>query len=418
MFYPRYLSTLLTAAFQDTPVLLVNGARQTGKTTLVQTIAGSRMGEAITYRTLDDATLLGAAKADPYAFIESQPEQVIIDEVQHCPELFPAIKLSVDRNRAPGRFILTGSANVLLLPKLSESLAGRMEILTLYPLSEAEIAGGRSTVIDELFALDFPALYSTAAVPRTELVRRVLTGGYPEPLQRATDSRRTSWYESYLTTILQRDVRDIANIEGLTLLPRLLAVLASRTANLLNVTDLAGSLNLPYATLHRYLALLKATYLVKRLPAWSGNPGSRLMKTPKVYLSDTGLAGHLLGLSAERLLENDGAGGKLLGSLLETYVMMELQKHSSWSETRPTLYHFRTQARQEVDIVLERRSGEVVGVEVKAAASVSASDFRGLKVLQETLGKRFLRGVVLYSGESTVAFGEGLYAVPLSFLWQ
>ena len=415
LLYQRFLSPSLADAREDTPVILVCGARQTGKTTLVQRTA-QREG-APTYRTLDDATVLAAARADPRGFLESLPAPVVIDEVQHCPELFPAIKLLVDRERTPGRFVLTGSANVLLLPKLSESLAGRMEILTLYPLAQAEIRGGRWTVVDDLFAPVFtPA--DAPAVAREELARILLAGGYPEPLARNRGSRREQWFGAYLTAILQRDVRDIADIADVTQLPRILSVIASRTANLLNVTELSSNLAMPYATLHRYLAILEATYLVTRLPAWSGDLGARATRTPKVYLSDTGLAGQLMGLNTERLLDSVG-GGVLLGALLETFVMTELLKQASWSQTRPALFHFRTQSRQEVDIVLERRGGEIVGIEVKAAATVSAADFKGLNALREaTVGARFLRGIVFYTGDVAVAFGPDLYAVPLSFLWQ
>ena len=410
-FYQRFAAPLLADAREDTPVILVCGARQTGKTTLVQ----SALAHA-TYRTLDDATVLAAAKSDPRGFLENLSFPVVLDEVQHCPELFPAVKLLVDKDRTPGRFVLTGSANVLLLPKLSESLAGRMEIIPLFPLAQAELRGGSRTVMDALFAPDF-APSTLPAVPRADMTHMLLAGGYPEPIARRSAARREQWFGAYLTTILGRDVRDIANIADITQLPRILAVLAARTANLLNTTELAGSLGIPYTTLQRYLAVLEATYLSLRLPAWSGSLGARAIKTPKVYVSDTGLAAQLLGLDAERLLSGTG-GGVLLGALLETFVVTELLKHASWSTSRPALFHFRTQSRQEVDVVLEKRNGAIVGVEVKAAATVNAADFKGLKTLREAAGERFQRGIVFYSGDVTVAFGEQLFAVPLSFLWQ
>ena len=413
--YPRYLSPLLEEACQDTPVVLVCGARQTGKTTLVQSSL-SGLTDGATYRTLDDPTVLAAARADPRSFVEGLPAPAVIDEVQHCPGLFPAIKLSVDTNRTPGRFILTGSANVLLLPKLSESLAGRMEVLNLYPLTQSEMVGGPRTIVDDLFAPDF-APRDSASLARADMAQILLTGGYPEPLSRPSAPRREKWFSAYLTTILQRDVRDIADIAGVTLLPRILATLAARTANLLNVSELSSSLSIPYATLHRYLSVLEATYLTFQLPAWSGNLSTRLIKTPKVYLGDTGLAGQLLGLDEERLLDGVG-GGTILGSLLETFVVTELIKHASWSKTRPALYHFRTQSRQEVDLVMEKRSGALVGIEVKASATVNLADFKGLRAMHEAVGERFLRGIVFYSGDTPVSFGANLHAVPLSFLWQ
>jgi predicted AAA+ superfamily ATPase len=427
--YYRKITPHLRDALDDSPVVLINGARQTGKTTLAQQFVSSPAplfpdrapgrkavpdpASARTYLTLDDSTVLAAAKADAAGFIAGLTGPVVIDEVQHAPELFPAIKATVDRDRRPGRFLLTGSANVLLLSKLSESLAGRMEILTLWPLAQAEIEGTRSSVVDLLFSDTLPT-GPLPAVGREELIRRLLNGGYPEPLTRKSETRRRAWFSSYLTTILQRDVRDIANIEGLSSLPRLLALLASRTASLLNLSDVSTAVKLPYATLYRYMAVLEATFLVQQLPAWSTNLGTRLVKTPKLLLNDTGLAGSLLGLDAGRLAVDT----TLIRPLLETLVAMELKKDAGWSQTQPNLFHYRTHARQEVDIVLESAAGQIVGVEVKAAASVSSSDFNGLRSLAGVAGERFGQGVLLYTGEKTVPFSERLHAVPLSLLWR
>jgi predicted AAA+ superfamily ATPase len=427
--YSRLITPLLHDALEDSPVVLVIGARQTGKTTLVQqfvsthaphlqeveTSAGDSIvsGSARTYLTLDDSTVLAAAHADPAGFVAGLTGPVVIDEVQHAPDLFRAIKASVDRDRRPGRFLLTGSANVLLLPRLSESLAGRMEIRTLWPLAQAEIEGRSGSVVDLLFSTE-PLPGSLSAVSREDLFRRLLAGGYPEPLSRKTEARRRAWFNSYITTILQRDVRDIANIEGISTLPRLLAFLAARTASLLNLSDISSAIKLPYTTLYRYLSVLEATFLVQQLPAWSNNLGARLVKTPKLLMNDTGLAASLLGLDARRLATN----GPLLGSLLENFVAMELRKDAGWSQVQPGLFHYRTHAHQEVDIVLENAAGDLVGVEVKAAASVNSADFSGLRSLAAATGERFVRGVVLYTGEATIPFAETLHAVPLSLLWS
>jgi predicted AAA+ superfamily ATPase len=406
----------LRDALSDTPVVLLGGARQTGKTTLVREPETGL--PASHYVTLDDLAVLGAAASDPVGFLSglsAAGEPVILDEVQRAPQLFPVLKASVDRDRRPGRFLLTGSANVLLLPKLSESLAGRMEILTLWPLAQAEIEGVSRSVVDRLFVPSSPLL-EFAGLPsasREEVVARIVRGGYPEPMARSA-SRRPQWFESYLATILQRDVRDLANIEGLTQMPRLLAILAARTASLLNTSDISRTANLPYSTLSRYLALLETTYLVHVIPAWSGNLTTRLLKSPKVMLNDTGLAAHLLGLSEERLLQ----APQQLGSLLENFVAMELLKDIGWSETRPMLYHWRTSNRAEVDLVLERRDGSLVGIEVKASSTVGSGDFKGLKTLEALTSDRFLRGIVLYTGERIVPYGEKLFAVPLTALWQ
>jgi uncharacterized protein len=426
--YYRGITPHLHDALADSPVVLVNGARQTGKTTLVQQFVPSAReapdGGPITesdsagpasprtFLTLDDSSILAAAKADPAGFIAGLAGPVIIDEVQHAPELFPAIKASVDRDRRPGRFLLTGSANVLLLPRLSESLAGRMEVHTLWPLAQAEIEGRRGSAVDDLFSDRLPTR-ALPAVGREDLIRRLLSGGYPEPLGRRTEARRRAWFNAYLTTILQRDVRDIANIEGLSQLPRLLALLATRTGALLNLSDVASGIKIPYATLHRYMSVLEATFLLQLLPAWSSNLGTRLIKAPKLLINDTGLAASLLGLDARRLEANP----VLVGPLLETLVAMELKKAAGWSTVRPSLFHYRTHARQEVDILLESPAGEVVGVEVKAAASAAPADFAGLRSLAAMTGDRFVRGVLLYTGSQVVPFGERLHAIPISLLW-
>lgn len=408
--YRRNIAPLVREALQDTPVVLLNGARQTGKSTLVR---GGMLetGEA-RYLTLDEAGVLAAAEADPAGFLSGLGGPVILDEVQRSPGLFPAIKSEVDRHRSPGRFLLTGSANVLLLPRLSESLAGRMEILTLWPLSQGEIEDVEEGFVDAVFS-EAQLSFQEEPGETASLYDRLLRGGYPEALARASESRRRAWFGSYVTTILQRDVRDLSNIEGLTDLPRLLSLLATRSASLVNYAELSRSASMPQSTLKRYVSLLEATYLVRLLPAWSSNLGKRLVRSPKLLLCDTGLISSLQGLSAERL----ASAPVLVGPLLENFVAMELQKQSAWSETQPRLFHFRTQTGQEVDVVLEDPAGRVVGVEIKASATVGARDFRGLRALAEASGNRFRRGVVLYTGRTAVPFGKDLYALPVSSLW-
>ncbi len=330
------------------------------------------------------------------------------------PELFPAIKAAVDRGRGPGRFLLTGSANVLLLPKLSESLAGRMEMLTLWPFSHGELNGVREGFVDALFA-PRPSwhLERSEEVGRAALFATVLAGGYPPVLARRVGARRRAWYQSYVTTTLHRDVRDLANIADLTAVPRLLAVVASRAGGLLNFADLSRSLAMPQTTLKRYFALLEATFLVRLLPPWSGNLGQRVIQTPKVYLSDTGLLAHLVGLTVDRLAVDAG----LAGGLLEGFVLMELSKQLAWSETQPQIYYWRTAAGQEVDLVLEDRAGRLVGIEVKAGATLGGGDLRGLQALANAAGKRWVRGVVLYCGTEVIPFAANLHGLPLPRLW-
>ena len=409
----------LRAALADTPVVLLHGARQTGKTTLTQTIAGGKPPRR--YLTLDDPTVLAAAGSDPAGFIGGLEGSVVIDEVQHAPGLFPAIKAEVDRRRTSGRFLLTGSANVLLVPKLSESLAGRLQLITLWPLSQGEIEGRTEGFIDAAFAAKFAPKFAGRDSSATKgskngvpLLDRIVRGGYPEPIARPSGARRSAWYGSYLTTILQRDVRDLANIEGLADFPRLLSLIASRTSGLLNFADLSRGLSMSQSTLKRYFSLLEATFLVVTLPAWSGNLGLRLTKAPKVMLADTGLACHLLGLDPARLKSD----GNARGSLLENFVAMELVKQAGWSELEPKLFHFRTPSGREVDLVLEVPGGRVVGIEVKSSSGVNSDDFAGLRTLRETAGEKFVRGIVLYDGAEIVPFEKDLVAVPISALWM
>ena len=407
----RNLTPQIVAALRDTPVVYLQGPRQAGKSTLAQALRDD--GYDADYFTLDDAATLAAAQSDPDGFVTGLPERVILDEVQRVPELFRAIKRSVDMKRKPGRFLLTGSAQALVLPKLSESLAGRMEVLTLWPFSQGEITGRREGFVDACFAREFkPGKFTDTSWP--SLAGRIATGGYPEVLTRTDAARRQAWFGSYVTTILERDVRDLANVSGLRDLPRLLRLAASRAMGLLNFADLSRDAAMPQTTLQRYWTLFEATFLVRSLPPWHANLGLRLVKTPKVLLGDTGLLCHLLGLDAARLQADD----LMTGAALECFVAGELTKQISWSATRPGLFHYRTHAQQEVDFVLEDARGRLVGIELKKTASPTGSDFKGLRHLSEQTGKKFLRGILLYTGSTSVAFGPNLHAVPVGALWQ
>jgi len=407
----RNITQNLLDALSDTPVVLVNGARQTGKSTLAQSII--EKAHPARYITLDTASVLASVRNDAAGFLAGIDGAVVIDEVQKAPELFSAIKADVDRRHEPGRYLLTGSANVLLVPSLSESLAGRMEILSLWPFSQGELAGVKETFIDALFADSLPFKNVRGQEGPHAIRDRIVKGGYPEAVKRAKEDRRHAWFESYITTILQRDIRDLANIEGLTNLPRLLAIVAARSPSLLNFAELSRTLAMPQSTLKRYMTLLAATYLIQLLPAWSGNMTKRLVKTAKIIMVDTGLMAHLLGLNQKRL-----DAGEMIGPLLENFVIMELKKQITWSATKPQMFHFRTQTGQEVDIVLEDRAGKLVGIEVKASATIHAHDLKGLHALAEMSGKRFHRGIVLYTGAESVPFGESLTALPVQSLWS
>ncbi len=407
----RHLARPMAAGLRDRPVVLLNGARQTGKTTLVrELLAGLRRTR---YLTFDDAPVLAAARADPAGFVAGLRDSVVLDEIQRAPELFVALKAAVDRDRRPGRFLLTGSANVLLLPRLSESLAGRMEIHTLRGLSQGEFDGRREGFVDAVFARSFTPTGPSAEEPNA-LVARVLRGGFPEPALKRGVARRATWFRDYVATLLQRDVRELANVEGLTALPHLLAVLATRTAGLFNLADVSRVVGLPQTTLKRYLTLLEALFLIEFLPAWHTRVARRLVKAPKLFVSDSGLAAHLLGLEAAHLRRER----RSLGPLLETFVVAELRKQAAWSRTRPELRHFRTQSGHEVDVVLEDGRGRVVGIDVKVAMSLVSSDWHGLRALREAAGARFVRGIVLYGGPEALPFGPDLWALPVDALWH
>jgi uncharacterized protein len=407
----RNLTPSILAALGDTPVVFVAGARQSGKTTLVRELAGGV--HPARYLTLDDLAVLAAARRDPEGFLAGLVGPVVLDEVQRVPELLLAIKAEVDRRRVPGRFLLTGSANFLALPKVADSLVGRMEVCTLWPFSQGELAGYREVFLDRMFS-DRISEVAVPATSRTELVRRILCGGFPEIQGRVRAERRAAWFRAYLTTLVQRDVRDLAAIEGLAQLPQLLALVAARTGSTTNLADLSRTAALPQTTLKRYLALIEALFLVHRVPAWSTNLTSRQVKAPKLYLVDSGLAAHLLGLDEVRLEADTG----LFGGLLESFVVGELSRQVTWSPLHPRLHHFRTHEGREVDMVLEDVHGRLLGIEVKATASPTARDVAGLKALAELAGDRFVRGILLYTGRESVPLARNIHAMPVSTLWS
>ncbi len=404
--YRRLAEPRLVEALADTPVVLIHGPRQCGKTTLALQI-GKRRGYR--YYTFDDAATLAAARADITGFAARLERRAILDEVQHVPELFAALKPVIDTHRRSARFILTGSSNVLLVPRLSDSLAGRMEIFRLYPLSQVELARAKPTFLDMLFsaAQEFPH----AGREGKELVERIVRGGYPV-VQKRTPRRRQDWYANYVETLIQRDVRDIARVGSLAALPKLLTLAASQTARLANLSELASGFELSRPTIHNYLTLIERLFLVEFLPPWFSNRVKRLIKTPKLHFGDTGLACSLLRCSAAELDDQR----ELLGQMLETFVFGEVAKQASAHPERIALYHLRDKDGYEVDIVLQLGTSHA-GIEVKAASSIGERDFRGLKRLREILGARFHTGIVLYDGDHLLPFGDRLLAVPLSALW-
>ena len=407
--YPRCLAPRLREALRDTPAVLIHGPRQSGKTTLARDVGESR---GYRYLSFDDEAVLAAARHDPLGFVSRLPARTILDEVQRAPEIFPSLKAEIDRKRTAGRFILTGSANVLLVPRLAESLAGRMGMLRLHPLAQCEVAALRPRFIEALFACSF----KTAISERLGfgLAERIVAGGYPAALARRSPARRQAWYRDYVETQIQRDVRDLARIHSFDALPKLLAVAASHTATLLNVADLSAPFELTRQTIHDYVTLLERVFLLERLPPWHVNHLSRLVKRPKLHMGDTGVACSLLGIDARAL----DADRRIFGQMLESFVFQELRRQASWRPLPVEFFHFRDRDDFEVDIVLQQGQAHVAGVEVKAAASVSESDFKGLRKLRAAAGRRFAAGVVLYDGSAAVSVDDRLYAIPLRALWE
>jgi len=397
-------------ALQDTPVVFLRGARQTGKTTLVRSLAEEEF-EAH-YVTLDNLTTHEAASSDPEGYIRSLETPVIIDEAQRVPEVFRVIKAEVDRERRPGRYLLTGSSNPDVVGEMSQSLVGRVEILTLRPFSVGELRGQREASIDAVFRDTLPGLAREGN--GESLVELVAKGGYPEVHKRERPRRRDAWFDSYLQTLIRRDIRETSNIERLGELPRLLGMTASRCGGLLNYANISRDSGIPQTTVKRYLKLLEATFLLLLVPPWTANIGKRFVKSPKVMLGDTGLGTHVLGLGVEQLRDDQGR----FGSLLENFVHQELVKQKGWNEVRVRIHHYRTHSQQEIDFVLERRDGRLAAIEVKSRGSVKGSDFDAMRSLRDDLEERFHRGIVLYTGDQVVPFGDDLHAVPVRALWD
>lgn len=391
---------------------MVVGPRQAGKTTLVRELAGGAL--PMSYVTFDEAGARRAASEDPVGFVAGLERPVAIDEVQRAPEVLLEIKRIVDRDPDPGQFLLTGSARVLSLPRVADALVGRVDTVALWPLSQAEIESSTRNLVDTLFS-GVPPMVSGASPGREAWLGRALAGGLPEARQRPEGPRRDAWFSSYLETLLEKDVRDLADIRALDEIPALLILVASRSTGPLNIAALASELRVSEASVRRYLALLEAAFLLLRVPAWRRNLGRRATAAPKCQLVDSGLAAHLLNFDRRRLAMDEALGG----GLFETFVRMELVKLAVWSEARPNVFHLRTRAgRFEVDAVLERRGGELVGVEAKASATPSKRDFRGLEELRDSRGDDFLAGVVIHPGEQTIPFGDRMWALPVSALWS
>lgn len=408
----RHATGRVHEALDDTRIVVVQGARQVGKTTLVHEVVTSRGGLLV---TLDDDLTRAAAASDPAGFLTQAPDQTLaIDEVQRVPELILALKLAVDRDPRPGRFLLTGSANLLRLPAMHDSLAGRAENVDLYGFSQGEIDGHQERFVDRLLSGDtFPGHAST--LHRHDYLVRACAGSYPEALGRSPGRRRSAWYDNYVQRIVERDAADLSSLQRLAELPTLLRLLAARNAAELNVSGIASDAGIPVRTLDPYLALLETLFLVHRIPAWSTNLSKRVVSRPKAALLDTGLAARLVNVSAQ------GAGTDrnpdLAGRLLEGFVSGEIRRQLGWSQETPRMWHYRDHGGAEIDLVLETDDGRVAGIEIKANATVTAKDTRWLQQIRDRLGTRFVAGVVLHTGPTSARFGERIAAVPMDALW-
>lgn len=404
--YSRLLEPRIAEAMRDTPIILLAGPRQAGKTTLVRKMAGNGMR----YLTLDDELTLLSAREDPVGMIRGL-DRAVIDEIQRAPQLLLAIKKSVDEDRRPGRFLLTGSANLMTLPTVADSLAGRMETLSLLPLSQSEIEKQSANWIDSAFSGRILKLGTPTQ--GNDLVERVLRGGYPEAISRPSTKRRATWYRQYMDALIQRDVRDVAGIEKLDQLPRFLRALAQTAGQMCNYTQLGGQVRLDGKTTSRYIGVFEQMYLLKRVEVWARNRLNRIVKTPKLQFIDSGLLTTLLDLSADEVQQNRTR----FGNVLETFVFGELLKHTTTADGNYRLMYYRDVDQYEVDVVIENTAGYLVGIEIKATATVRESDLRGLKKLSSLAGDQFKTGILLYDGDETMPLGDGLWAAPISTLW-
>jgi uncharacterized protein len=407
--YPRSLKKSIVEGAKLSPVIVINGARQTGKSTIAKELIDQ--GVFSNYLTLDDPNVVANIMNDPENYLKSLPVGTVIDEVQKLPSIFGILKKIVDENRIPGRFIITGSANILLLPKISESLAGRTDINTIMPLSQVEIIESKMNFVDFLYENQFGFEILKNDFDYYEIIVR---GFFPEVVLRKTFEDRERWFASYINTLLVRDIKDISNIEQSTILPQVLRMLASQVGGMFNASDVARKVGLSNTTFARYLTILETLFLIEKVPAWFSNVGKRLTKSPKIYFNDTGIVSYLLGADQNSLI-NDS---RLKGSLIENLVYLELKKQSSWSKAKPNIFYLRSSdGAMEVDFLLEARNGKKIGIEVKAKNSLKPSDFKHLITLIDTYDQ-VEQCIILYTGNTIQMLANKVWAVPIQYMWK
>jgi predicted AAA+ superfamily ATPase len=403
-YVPRRAAAQVSEALNDTRVVIINGARQVGKSTLAERVLHAVPRRQA--RFLDDPQTRLAAENDPVGFLDFDG-LMLIDEVQRVPGLWLAIKNIVDRDPRPGRFILTGSARLLALQSLPDALPGRSETIELWPLSQGEIDGKPDGFVDAVFSADGVLSVDESQLRRSDYVARIARGGYPTAVQRDVQRRRDRFFSSYLSDIVVRDIKQVADIERAADMRRLITLLAARCGGMINMAKLASELTITEPTVRRYIQILETIYLVQLIPAWSSGATKRVTRAPKLMFVDSGLASYL---QTPRTSEQSGG-------LMENFVMGELARQLTWSEIAASLYHYHDRDGHEVDAILEDNSGRVIGIEVKSAQSVRAEDLLGLRYLKQKLGSRMRAGYILYCGADSLSFGDGLGCLPISALW-
>lgn len=409
----RHAEPRVLEALGDTRIVVVQGARQVGKTTLIQRIVDGRGGRL---ESFDDPLTARTAREDPVGFLSSDPDRLLaIDEIQRVPELILALKYVVDRDPRPGRFLVTASADLLTLPAVEDSLAGRTDTIELHGFSQGELSTHTERFVDRLLAGE-RFVDHRSDLHRRNYLDRAIAGGYPEALTRTPGRRRDQWLDNYVNSIVRREAGEVSNLQRVAELPLILRVLAARNSSELNVADVARDTEIPTRTLTPYLELLQTLYLTQHIPAWARNLAKRVVSRPKVSLLDTGLAARLINVSTRGA--SPDANPEAAGAILEGFVAGEIRRQLTWSEETPRLGHFRDQSSsREVDLVLETPDGRVAGVEVKSSASPSIKDAKGLEYLRDKLGKRFVAGVVLHTGTTGGSFSDRISAVPMDVLW-
>lgn len=409
--YPRHLHPLILEAVDHARILFVAGARQVGKTTLVGQITGPGGEYPMTPYTLDDRATRDAALADPAGFVAGLGGSAFIDEIHRAPDLLLELKKAVDADTTPGRFLITGSANILANKRVLDALPGRIDRLDLWPLSRSEIEGGRLNLVDELLAGRAPQV-TGAPVGADAYAGYIAEGGYPEARLRPAGRVRNRWFRDYIAGAVERDVRELADLRRADDVGQLLRLLASQSANLLSYRKIARQLQMTDKTAKEYVLLLEQMFLVWRLPGWRPGLGAREVAKPKVYICDPGLLAYLLGADESRIRSDDQVNGKAC----ESFVCAELLKYASWAEQEVRLFHYQRE-REDVDFIVENRAGEIAAIEVKAAATLSVRDWRWLEQLRDARGAQFKAGVIVHAGSQTVPLGDRLWAVPFAALW-